>query len=228
MSIAMLEQTSIQTSGNNGLSQTKLKETLGRDDFLILLVAQLKHQDPLNPLDGTDFTAQLAQFSSLEQLFTANDRLTDISESMDLQKTGDVLDYIGKTVKTTDNTILVENGETAPGVYNLEDKADVTVFILNADGLEVRRIYAGWQNAGEHDLVWDGRDNDGRMVDDGMYTFELEARDKEGFVVPYNTYLTGEVTGVTYERGMPYLMVGNNLVSPSSVVEVGKGAGSKE
>jgi len=228
MSIAMLEQTSIQTSGNNGLSQTKLKETLGRDDFLILLVAQLKHQDPLNPLDGTDFTAQLAQFSSLEQLFTANDRLTDISESMDLQKTGDVLDYIGKTVKTTDNTILVENGETAPGAYNLEDKADVTVFILNADGLEVRRIYEGWQNAGEHDLVWDGRDNDGRMVDDGVYTFELEARDKEGFVVPYNTYLTGEVTGVTYERGMPYLMVGNNLVSPSSVVEVGKGAGSKE
>lgn len=228
MSIAMLEQTSIQTSGNNGLSQTKLKETLGRDDFLILLVAQLKHQDPLNPLDGTDFTAQLAQFSSLEQLFTANDRLTDISESMDLQKTGDVLDYIGKTVKTTDNTILVENGETAPGAYNLEDKADVTVFILNADGLEVRRIYEGWQNAGEHDLVWDGRDNDGRMVDDGMYTFELEARDKEGFVVPYNTYLTGEVTGVTYERGMPYLMVGNNLVSPSSVVEVGRGAGSKE
>jgi len=228
MSIAMLEQTSIQTSGNNGLSQTKLKETLGRDDFLILLVAQLKHQDPLNPLDGTDFTAQLAQFSSLEQLFTANDRLTDISESMDLQKTGDVLDYIGKTVKTTDNTILVENGETAPGAYNLEDKADVTVFILNADGLEVRRIYEGWQNAGEHDLVWDGRDNDGRMVDDGVYTFELEARDKEGFVVPYNTYLTGEVTGVTYERGMPYLMVGNNLVSPSSVVEVGRGAGSKE
>jgi len=228
MSIAMLEQTSIQTSGNNGLSQTKLKETLGRDDFLILLVAQLKHQDPLNPLDGTDFTAQLAQFSSLEQLFTANDRLTDISESMDLQKTGDVLDYIGKTVKTTDNTIPVENGETAPGAYNLEDKADVTVFILNADGLEVRRIYEGWQNAGEHDLVWDGRDNDGRMVDDGVYTFELEARDKEGFVVPYNTYLTGEVTGVTYERGMPYLMVGNNLVSPSSVVEVGRGAGSKE
>ncbi|MBW2036562.1 MAG: flagellar hook assembly protein FlgD [Deltaproteobacteria bacterium] len=228
MSIAMLEQTSIQTSGNKGLSQTKLKETLGRDDFLILLVAQLKHQDPLNPLDGTDFTAQLAQFSSLEQLFTANDRLTDISESMDLQKTGDVLDYIGKTVKTTDNTILVENGETAPGAYNLEDKADVTVFILNDDGLEVRRIYEGWQNAGEHDLVWDGRDNDGRMVDDGAYTFELEARDKEGFVVPYNTYLTGEVTGVTYERGMPYLMVGNNLVSPSSVVEVGRGVGSKE
>ena len=228
MSIALLEQTSIQTSGNKGLSQTKLKETLGRDDFLILLVAQLKHQDPLNPLDGTDFTAQLAQFSSLEQLFTANDRLTDISESMDLQKTGDVLDYIGKTVKTTDNTILVENGETAPGAYNLEDKADVTVFILNDDGLEVRRIYAGWQNAGEHDLVWDGRDNDGRMVDDGVYTFELEARDKEGFVVPHNTYLTGEVTGVTYERGMPYLMVGNNLVSPSSVVEVGRGVGSKE
>jgi len=71
---------------------TSPEKELGRDQFLTLLVAQLKNQDPLNPMESADFTAQLAQFSSLEQLFGMNESLDAIQEAVAAQESGDVLD----------------------------------------------------------------------------------------------------------------------------------------
>jgi flagellar basal-body rod modification protein FlgD len=199
---------------------TSPEKELGRDQFLTLLVAQLKNQDPLNPLESADFTAQLAQFSSLEQLFGMNESLDGIEEALAAQQSGNVLDYIGKSVKTLDNSIFVKDGTTESNVYELEDGADVTISIRDDEGLEISTIYAGWQGAGEHELIWDGKDNQGSTVEDGIYTFELEATDEEGFIVPYDTYLVGEVTGVTYYGGDPFLMVGNKLLAPENIIEV--------
>jgi flagellar basal-body rod modification protein FlgD len=201
---------------------TSPQKELGREQFLTLLIAQLKNQDPLNPLESADFTAQLAQFSSLEQLFGMSESLKDIQEALAAQESGNVLDYIGRTVKTLDNSILVQDGTVDLNVYDLQDRGEVTITIRDDEGFVIRTIYAGWQDAGEHELNWDGKDNKGGMVDDGIYTFELEALDEEGFVVPYDTYLVGEVTGVTYYSGSPYLMIGNKLLAPENVIEVTK------
>jgi flagellar basal-body rod modification protein FlgD len=201
---------------------TSPEKELGRDQFLTLLVAQLKNQDPLNPLESADFTAQLAQFSSLEQLFGMNESLKDIQEALAAQESGNVLDYIGRSVKTLDNSIFVKDGTMDSNVYDLQDRAEVTISIRDDEGFEIRTIYAGWQDAGEHELIWDGKDNKGSIVDDGIYTFELEAVDEEGFIVPYDTYLVGEVTGVTYYSGNPFLMIGNKLLAPENVIEVTK------
>ena len=220
MSIAALGPTYMKTDETPRYANPK--DALGRDQFLTLLVAQLQHQDPLNPLDSTDFTAQLAQFSSLEQLFKVNENLADIQESVNTQENGDILGYIGKTVKATGNTIFVNDGKIESGTYALEDRADVTAFIYDSDGIEVRRLYPGRQDPGEHEISWDGRDNAGDMVEDGIYAFEVEARDEGGLIVPYNTYLTGEVTGVTYEGGIAYLMIGDKLVTPENIIEVTK------
>jgi flagellar basal-body rod modification protein FlgD len=208
------------TYSESAPTYTSQEKELGRDQFLTLLVAQLKNQDPLNPLESADFTAQLAQFSSLEQLFGINESLEGIEEAVAAQESGNVLDYIGKSVKTLDNSIFVKNGTTESNVYELQDGAEVTISIRDDEGLEIRTIYAGWQDAGEHELIWDGKDNQGSTVDDGIYTFELEATDEEGFIVPYDTYLVGEVTGVTYYGGDPFLMVGNKLLAPENIIEV--------
>jgi flagellar basal-body rod modification protein FlgD len=222
VSIAALEPTYYQTPERETPGGTNPNDALGRDQFLTLLVAQLKHQDPLNPLDGTDFTAQLAQFSSLEQQFAMNESLEAIQDSLSAQESGNVLDYIGKTVKTSGNAIFSKDGHPESGRYRLEDLGDVTIHIYDSQGLEVRRIYAGWQDAGEHDIGWDGKNDAGDPVGDGIYSFEIEATDQEGFIVPYETYLTGEATGVTYEGGVAYLMIGDKLVAPENVVEVRK------
>jgi flagellar basal-body rod modification protein FlgD len=201
---------------------TRSKEKLGRDDFLNLLITQLKHQNPLNPVESTEFAAQLAQFSSLEQLFGVNEALTDIQETLSVQENGNVLDYIGKVVKTSNNMMFIKDSQMDSSAYTLEGRANVTISIYNYEGVEVRKIYAGWKDAGEHDLVWDGRDNNGVMVGDGIYGFELDAMDEDGLVVPYNTYHSGEVTGVTYQGSIPYLMIGNKLVAPENIIEVRK------
>ncbi len=203
---------------------TEPKKELGRNEFLTLLVAQLKHQDPLNPIEGTAFTAQLAQFSSLEQLFSMNDTLAAIQGSMGVQGNENVLDYIGKVVKTNDNTIFLKEGKTDSGAYTLEERADVTISVYNEQGLKVRTIYEGWKDAGEHGLNWDGKDHSGDMLGDGVYTFEVNAMSENGFPVPYSAYLTGEVTGVTYQGGIPYLMIGNQWVTPENIIEVTKTA----
>ena len=220
MSIAALEPTYNNTDDTPRYANPK--DALGRDQFLRLLVAQLQHQDPLNPLDSTDFTAQLAQFSSLEQLFKVNENLAGIQESVNTQESGDILGYIGKTVKATSDTIFVNDGKIESGSYALSDQADVTISIYDEQGLEVRRLYPGWQDAGEHDLAWDGKDNAGEVVEDGTYAFAVEASDEQGFIVPHDTYVAGEVTGVTYESGIAYLMIGDKLVTPGNIIEVTK------
>lgn len=221
MSIAALEPTYNNTDETPRYANPK--DALGRDQFLRLLVAQLQHQDPLNPMEGTDFTAQLAQFSSLEQLFAVNESLTGIQEALSVQENSDLLDFIGKTVKAEDNTILVKDGSVVSGSYTLEDRADVTVVVYDSDGYEVRKLYPGWQDTGEYDVDWDGRDNSGEMAEDGMYTFEVTAKDDAGHYVTVNTYVSGEVTGVTYEYGLPYLMIGDKLVSTDqTIIEVRK------
>jgi flagellar basal-body rod modification protein FlgD len=196
---------------------------LDQEDFLKLLFEQLKHQDPLNPMESTEFTAQLAQFSSLEQLFSMNENLTGIQKMLSNQDKENLLELIGKTVKADDNTILIKDGGSASGSYLLQDRADVTISIYDSNGFEIRTLNLGTQNAGEYDVEWDGRDESGDIVEDGIYTFEVIAKDDAGNYVTASTYTSGEVTGVTYQYGIPYLMIGDILVSTNNtIIEVTK------
>jgi flagellar basal-body rod modification protein FlgD len=214
-------------NGGSGLfgeglsSSTESQEGLGKSEFLTLLLTQLKNQDPLNPLESTEFTAQLAQFNSLEQLFSVNENLSDIQEMLYSQERENLLGLIGKTIKADDNTILIKDGDILPGSYSLEEAAEVSIAIYDSNGFEVRTLSPGTLDAGEYDLSWDGRDESGQIVEDGLYTFEVTARDEAGNYVTAHTYFTGEVTGVTYEYYTPYLMIGEKLVSAdNTIIEV--------
>ncbi len=108
---------------------------LGMDQFLNLFIAQLKNQDPLSPLDSAQFTAQLAQFSSVEQLYGMNSKLADIEKSLNGQsEQRSDLGYIGKTVKADDNTMRVENGTVQSGSYTIDGSGDVTVEVYDSQG----------------------------------------------------------------------------------------------
>ena len=196
---------------------------LDQEDFLKLLFEQLKHQDPLNPMESTEFTAQLTQFSSLEQLFAMNENLTGIQTMLSNQDRENLLELIGKTVKADDNTILIKDGGSASGSYLLQDRANVTISIYDSNGFEIRTLNLGTQDAEEYDVEWDGRDESGDIVEDGIYTFEVIAKDDAGNYVTASTYTSGEVTGVTYQYGIPYLMIGDILVSTNNtIIEVTK------
>ncbi|MGD2149056.1 MAG: flagellar hook capping FlgD N-terminal domain-containing protein [Desulfobacterales bacterium] len=198
-------------------------EEVGIDQFLTLFIAQIKNQDPLSPLDSAEFTAQLAQFTSVEQLYGMNSSLSDIKETLNDQGgQQDLIGLIGKTIKADENTISVENGQVLSGFFNLEESAETTVTVYDSNGLEIRRLYLGWKDEGEHNIDWDGRDESGEIVPDGAYTFEVTPRDENGYYVAASTYISGEVTGVTYQYGDPYLMIGDKLINKDNITEINK------
>jgi flagellar basal-body rod modification protein FlgD len=108
------------------------------------------------------------------------------------------------------------------GFFNLEESAETTVTVYDSNGLEIRRLYLGWKDEGEHNIDWDGRDESGEIVPDGAYTFEVTPRDENGYYVAASTYISGEVTGVTYQYGDPYLMIGDKLINKDNITEINK------
>ena len=211
----------LSASGEKTSSSSNTEE-LGMDEFLKLFIAQIQHQDPLSPLDSAEFTAQLAQFTSVEQLYGMNSRLADIEEALSSRnEERDDLGFIGKTVKADDNTMRVDNGTVQSGSYTIDGNGYVTIDVYDGQGLIVRKFYEGWEDKGEHDVNWDGRDDTGKLVGDGTYTFEITARDENGYYIPSNTYISGEVTGVTYQNGQSYLMIGDRIISNNNnIIEV--------
>ncbi|MEA3486394.1 MAG: flagellar hook assembly protein FlgD [Thermodesulfobacteriota bacterium] len=201
-------------SGSGDL-QTARTGTLGKDDFLNMMIAQLRHQDPLNPLDGTDFTAQLAQFSSLEQLSNVNDQLELLSLYQASLNNAQSVNLIGREVTAKGDVVKVE-GASADLAYNLSEGAEeVTIKIYDKEGNLVDTLELGTQKEGENSITWDCSD-----ITAGNYTFEVSAIDSNGDVIPAYTIMVGRVTGVTFEDGSPYLSVNGRDIAFGDIISV--------
>jgi flagellar basal-body rod modification protein FlgD len=160
----------------------------GRNTFLRLLVAQLEHQDPVKPMENADFTAQLAQFSALEQMETMNANFEALLNNQEANSRVQAVGFIGKTVQATGNTIQVHQGAAAPLRYTLDaPSAQVSVSIANADGEVVRTLSEGEQSAGMHTVPWPGQDAFGNLLPDGTYHFTVTASDQTGNPVAVET-----------------------------------------
>jgi len=221
----------ISSTGNSSLDKisssyqssdtekTKKDDALGRDAFLTMLVAQLENQDPLNPMDGTDFSAQLAQFSQLEQLINLNDSMDSLAASSGKNSEGDAMTYIGKQVTGNVDTMTVDEGAVSGGFYSLSKAADVMISIADADGKTIKTLYPGQQATGSHLISWNGTDNNGKAVEDGNYTYTVLANTGSGYAAVPSS-ITGTVSGVAYNNGKPYLVVQGILLDLESVTAV--------
>ena len=217
MAVTALEPV-VSTSTESNFQQTG---TLGKDDFLTLLVAQLRNQDPLEPMESTDFTAQLAQFSSLEQLENINKNL-EVAQRYDASlNNSQAVSYIGKTIKALGNSLYLKNGADEDIRFVLaDDSKTVYVNIYDSDGNFIRAIEKSGLGAGEHTITWDGTDSKGLKVPDGAYSLEVIAVDQEDGMVTTSTFSQGEVTGVTFDTGTPYLLIGDIKVAATNVISV--------
>ena len=217
---------------SNAQEKADKSDAVGQDVFLKMLVAQLQNQDPLNPMDGTDFSAQLAQFSQLEQLITLNDSMENLASAFTQNSEGDVTGYLGKQVTGNVETMNVDEGTVSGGFYNLSSPADVMITITDSDGKTVKTLYEGQQNSGSHLISWDGTDNAGNAVEDGSYKYTVLANSGYGYAEVPST-ITGKVEGITYNNEKPYLVVQGILLDPKSLTAVvdlenSNGSGSSE
>lgn len=171
---------------------------LGKEDFLTLLVAQLQNQDPLNPADPTEFTAQLAQFSSLEQLFTVNDRLEELSSANAQMEKYSTLSLIGKMIAVAgDSFSLEQDGQAISLGYGLEGNAsNVTLQIQDQTGGIVALIPGTETSAGQHFVTWDGTGLNGEPLPAGDYRLVVSALDATGQGMNASPLVSLKVQGV--------------------------------
>ena len=216
---------------------------LGRDEFLQLLVAQLRNQDPTSPQSGHEFAAQLAQFSSVEQLTNINGamsaqlaqfnalagginglragqiNMTDqLSGRIDLQA---ATALIGQSVEVSDGSAAWDGQTRVPVAVRLAGAAqEVTLTVRDADGEVVRTIRTGALGEGDHTLAWDGALEDGSPAEPGDYTVEVAAVGPEGQPVAATPLATGTVDRLTVEADGVYLWIGDRRVPFSALLSV--------
>jgi len=203
------------------VTEIKKNDVLGKDDFLRLLVTQLQYQDPLNPADSAQFTAQLAQFSSLEQLGNINDNIGGLQLSQTALNNSQAVNFIGKTVTSSGNSIHLTDGVSDDLQFELgADAKAVFMNIYDVAGNYVKTIESGALSAGEQTLKWGGADQAGNKVSDGAYTFEVAAVDADDNMVNTKTFTSGMVTGVTFKNGSLCLLAGNKEIPVDTVIQI--------
>jgi flagellar basal-body rod modification protein FlgD len=221
----------------------KKNDALGRNEFLQLLVAQMKNQDPLNPMDGQEMAAQLAQFSQVEQLIDINESLQTVAGSQvelglaleDLSSItvaqGDAMallleqsmaiNTVGRTGVLAGDQLFVERGGgggITVDAGSLEGVGRLTVVNEQGDAVAtgaVAGVRSGMQYIDHEDFGFDP------PLPAGRYTFRFDVTNTTGSFQPAQTYTTGRITGLRYEQGVPTLVVGDSLSVPfSSLLQI--------
>jgi flagellar basal-body rod modification protein FlgD len=207
----ILEQYSSSTS-----TKTSKAQSMGKEDFLKMLVAQLKNQDPLNPMSGTDFATQLAQFSSLEQLTNLNTGITNLGLYQQSQSNLQAVNLIGKEVTAGQGNGFTAAGSPVNLYYDLSaDTTAVKVNIYDETGALADTAYAFDQAAGVNNLTWNNV-----QERSGNYTFQVYAFDADGGTLSADTLISGKVSAVSFKDNSIYVNVEGQEVPFSEVVEV--------
>lgn len=194
------------TSSSTTSTGTTAAKSLGKDQFLQLLVTQLKNQDPLNPMDSQAFVSQLAQFSSLEAQQNTNTKLDSLLTYQSSIQNTIVSNLIGKEVSYSGSSVSLAT--TADISYTPSaDATNVTLTISDSSGATVRTVTLGEQTSGEKTYTWDGKDASGKKLSDGAYTVSFSASDSSGASVDVTTKSKGTVTGISYDGSSTYLVL---------------------
>jgi flagellar basal-body rod modification protein FlgD len=190
------------------------------DSFLQLLTTQLEHQDPLSPMDANQFTEQLVQFSSVEQAIKTNDVLGQLLSLVRSDQIGRSLDYLGAEVEAPGQTIRLDGTTPAEVDYRLDQPAsDVAINIYDQAGRLVA-TRSGTGETGSHSVAWDGRDQSGQPLPQGLYRVEVAARNAAGQPVTVATAVRGTVDGVELQDDKIFLSVDGVLLPLDSVTSI--------
>jgi len=205
-----------------GTTQSAAQKPLDKEAFLKLLVAQISHQDPTQPMQGTEFVAQLSQFAVVEQAIQQSSRLDALSTQLTGIANNDAVGLVGKTVTLRASGLTWDGKSSASSSVTLQGPAATTkVRIQDSNGQTVRTLDLGPRPAGALPVVWDGRTSDGGKAPIGQYKVVVEATDSSGKPVTTSSDMKGTVARVGFDKGYPELVLDTGATGPiSDLVEV--------
>jgi flagellar basal-body rod modification protein FlgD len=195
---------------------------MGETDFLKLLVAQLKQQDPNQPMDASQMVAQLAQLSSVQALGGIQKTLTALQTANTGMAGTQAAGLVGRTVSGNANRIDLSPTQAANGQFDLGGQAKATtVVIRDAGNKAVRTLDLGALQPGVRGFQWDGKTDGGTRAPDGEYTFDVAATASNGLPVTASTQVSGMVSQISYSNGSPELLVGSARLLLSDITTIG-------
>ncbi len=218
---ASMPTTIVSAPGTNNPSKTPTSPTSGIADnfqtFLTLLTTQLQNQNPLDPLDTNQFTAQLVQFAGVEQQLKSNDQLKSLIEIEKSAQATAALAYVGNTVAVDGSKTKFDGSAT----WNLKaDKnATTTITITSSTG---QTAYTGnyTLKEGKASFVWDGKGNDGAQWPAGTYTLTATAKDSTGKDVAIATEIQGVVDSVDLTASPALLSINGQTYTTDQIRRV--------
>ena len=208
------------TGSNSGSSGSST--TTGIADnfqtFLTLLTTQLQNQNPLDPLDTNQFTAQLVQFAGVEQQLKSNDQLKSLVALEKSAQGTQALIYVGNNV-AVDGSIAKFDGSKATWNFIAPKESNATITITNSAG---QTVYSGKYNLSEGNasFVWDGKGNDGTQWPAGTYKMSATAKDSSGNDVAISTEVQGVVNSVDLTADPPLLSIGGQNYTTSQIKRI--------
>jgi flagellar basal-body rod modification protein FlgD len=217
-----------QTSSSSSTGSTQAN-AFDMNSFLKMFLTQLQCQDPSNPMQSYELAAQLAQFSTVAQLTTANTTLSNIQSYSGAMTNADMASLVGKEVTANKTSIDVTSDNVSSLDYQLGSASNVTLSIKDASGDVIYSENKGAQTAGKHSVGWDGKDTSGTRVSSGTYTCEIEAVDSYGTKTTVQTTYQGLANSLTLNASSPYYILADGTkVAAADVVQVGTQSSSSQ
>jgi flagellar basal-body rod modification protein FlgD len=188
------------------------------DTFLKLLTTQLQNQDPLSPMDTSQFTQQLVEYSQVEQQINTNSSLQSLISQGQSQSAAFATGYLGKTVTVSGGQGTLSSGQANWTYHLTAASTNTTLTVTDANGNAVF-TGAGDTSQGDHLFNWNGRDLNGNQMPDGAYTLSVNAQN-QGTTVNSSVASSGLVSEVDITSGTPQLLIGAMSVPLSSIAKV--------
>ena len=188
-------------------------------DFMTLLVAQIKNQDPTSPMDNAQFTSQITQFSMLEQLEEMSSSLEDnVAVGTAINNTA-MLALVGRKVTVEGNDVAMNGGQASESMIAASAGGRATITITDANG-HVVRTYERQVTAGLNNVTWDGKSDDGTLATDGEYTVSSVVKDNNDNDVKFENLMTGAVSGLRYSDNQAVVIVNGQEFFVSEIYKV--------
>lgn len=207
-------------SQRSAANPTQEVADMNQEVFLRLLLTELQNQDPMNPLEGREFIAQLATLAQVEQTRKTNEALELLLQYQSSINNAQAVSLLGKKVRATGDEFTYSGANVELSFYLEQNAASVDVKIYDSAGKIVRTMSLGAQNEGLVNFKWDGLDNRGNKVPNGNYKFDVTAKDENGKSVFAQTLMEGVVSGLSFDTDGLHLIVNGHKVSLSEIYEV--------